>query len=63
VGFVADKLALGWIYSNYFGFSCQLIVQTAATFTNHPITQRYAVSTATASLNKQLERKKYEPTG
>jgi hypothetical protein len=58
VRFVARKVALRWLFSDYFCFPCQFLLHHCFTFINHPMVRRCIVSILTASLNKQLRRKK-----
>jgi hypothetical protein len=36
VGFVVDKVALGWVFSEYFGFPCQSSFHQILYHHNHP---------------------------
>jgi hypothetical protein len=37
VGFVVDKVALGRVFSEYFGFSCQFSFHQILNHHNHPV--------------------------
>jgi hypothetical protein len=57
VGFVVDKVALGKIFSEYFGFPCQLSYQQLIHIHWSSYRRCYIVSILRASLNKELTKK------